>query len=354
VHPGSVGAPVSPKDAGTFRAASRSSSVPAAVKRQFSYSPVELFDLLLSLGGVKFWIVAMYPFYIGWVIGTWAASQPGVGLASGARMVPDPDGFFGLLIVGPLLTSSTILYNAYYDLMQDRLNPRKKYLVLFEGYVQPRTVRDASIALALFGLLLALQLSFMMFLLCGAMVMLSVLYSHPFTRLKAVPGLDLSVNVIGIGILCPLAGYVLAASRATTLEAELAWAVTFPLWYLIAIALIIGGIYAPTVAADHHGDKAERVRTMAVALGVRGALFTGLVLLTAGDALLLLGGVLDWPPFPVGILGLAWVLMAVQPFIYWWFTREPTPYSIWVMLGLMSVVQGLGTTLFLVRLTGGW
>ncbi|MGH6693008.1 MAG: hypothetical protein ACREF4_20260, partial [Gammaproteobacteria bacterium] len=110
----------------------------------------------------------------------------------------------------------------------------------------------------------------------------------------------------------------------------------------------------PTVAADHHTDKAERVSTMAVALGVRGALFTGLVLLSAGDALLLLGGVLDWPPFPAGILGLAWVLLAVQPLIYWWFTREPTTYSIWVMLGLMSVVQGLGTTLFLVRLTGGW
>jgi 4-hydroxybenzoate polyprenyltransferase len=330
------------------------SDAPAAVKRQFRFSPVELFDLILSLGGVKFWIVAMYPFYIGWVIGTWSASRPGVDLASGARMIPDPDGFFGLIIVGPLITSSTILYNAYYDLMHDRLNPRKKYLVLFEGYVQPRTVRDASIALALFGLILAVQLSYLMFLLCGAMVLLSVLYSHPGTRLKAVPGLDLSVNVIGIGILCPLAGYVLAASRATSAEAELAWAVTFPLWYLIAIALIIGGIYAPTVAADFHADEASRLRTMAVALGVRGALATGLVLLAAGDALLLLGGLLVWPPFPAGALGLAAALIAVQPFLYWWFTREPTTYSIWVMLGLMSVVQGLGTTLFLVRLTGGW
>jgi 4-hydroxybenzoate polyprenyltransferase len=186
------------------------------------------------------------------------------------------------------------------------------------------------------------------------MVLLSILYSHPRTRLKAVPGLDLGVNVIGIGILCPLAGYVLAAQRATSLPDELAWSVTFPLWYMLAIALIIGGIYAPTVAGDHLADKEAKLRTMAVALGVKGALLVGALLLAAGDALLILGGLLSWPPFPAGSLGAAWALIAVQPIIYLWFTRHPTTYSIWVMLGLMSAAQALGTTFFLVNLTGGW
>src|SRR5205823_8597279 len=71
-------------------------------------SPSDLTELIVSLGGVKFWIVAIAPLYIGWVL-----AQP-----SGARhlFIDDLRVVLGIIVIGPLLGTFTLLLNVYSDM----------------------------------------------------------------------------------------------------------------------------------------------------------------------------------------------------------------------------------------------
>lgn len=330
------------------------------VTKEVHITPGDLAGFIVSLGGVKFWIVAAFPLYVGWVL-----AQNPLDVAGRHLFVDDLKLVLALVVIGPMLGSYSLLVNTYYDMeTTDRVNPRKQYVQAIEDILDRETVAYAAWGFGVLGLLSALYVAqnliayegggglltallgqYVFLALMAIVVLLSVLYSHPAVRWKGVPGMDLLVNVLGFGVVCPLAGWALLRPIES-----------FPAWYLASSALFVGSVYVPTTASDYTSDRAFGIQTLAVALGVRRAMGLGFVLLLGAIALLGVGDRLIWFPFsgPArGVLEVLWPFLAVQGALYAASMRHPSQPKIWALLLLLSLVQGLSTLLFLFQFTGG-
>jgi chlorophyll synthase len=337
------------------------------ITKEIRVSPSDLTELIVSLGGVKFWIVAVAPLYIGWVLAQSAATRH--------LFVDDLRVVLGILVVGPLLGTFTLLLNVYYDMgTTDRVNPRKKYVqvveeLIGEGLMERDTLLLAAFGFAAMGLVLAAYLSqalvqyapsegigpltaaigrFGFLLVTVLLTLLSVAYSSPRVHWKGVAGLDLLTNMVGFGVLCPLAGW----SLLRPIESA-------PWWFIGTIALFLGALYAPTTASDAAADRTFGIRTLAVRLGVRHTLLAGFVLQVASVALLSAGWALRWFPFDgpaYGAMTELWPFLGLQIIFYAIFSRRATVGRIWALLLLLSILQGLGVILMLWRFVGehGW
>ncbi len=327
------------------------------VTKEFRLTPSDLSELIVSLGGIKFWIVAIVPLYVGWLLG-----QPE---ASRHLFIDDLRVTLAIVAIGPFLGTFTLLLNVYYDMgTTDQVNPRKRYVqvveeLIGEGLMDRETLLLASLSFATLGLLLAAYVSANLVryvpgtpgpltaligthgftVLLVLLVLLSVAYSHPALRWKGVAGLDLGTNVVGFGLLCPLAGW----SLMQPLEGA-------PWWYIGTIALFLGAVYAPTTASDYKADRAFGIRTLAVRIGVQRTLLLGLALQGASCASLALGWILRWFPFNTPAyeaMGPLWPFLGLQLIFYATFIRRPTVGKIWALLLLLSATEGLGVLLML-------
>jgi chlorophyll synthase len=333
------------------------------ITRELHVSPSDLTELIVSLGGVKFWIVSIAPLYIGWVLG-----QP-----ANARhlFIDDLRVVLGIVVVGPLLGTFTLLLNVYYDMRTtDRVNPRKKYVqvveqLVGEGLMEPDTLLLASFGFAAMGLVLASYVStnlvqydsaepigpftalvgrYSFLLLTVLIIVLSFLYSAPRVHWKGVAGMDLVTNMVGFGVLCPLCGWCLMRPIESV-----------PWWFIGTVALFLGALYAPTTASDAAADRTFGIRTMAVRLGVRRTLFVGLLLQILSVASLAVGWSLRWFPFDgpaYGAMTQLWPFLALQVVFYAVFIRRATVGRIWALLLLLSILQGLGVILMLWQFVG--
>ncbi len=106
---------------------------------------------------------------------------------------------------------------------------------------------------------------------------LSVLYSVPPFRLKAVAGADWLINMVGFGTLTPFAGWA-----ATGLPLDAARALV-----LLAFGPLFGALYPLTQLYQMDEDRRRGDRTLALRLGARRSLGTALA--CTGLALGLLG-----------------------------------------------------------------
>ena len=324
------------------------------ITKELRVSPSDLSELVLSLGGVKFWIVSMVPLYIGWVLAQPAATRH--------LYIDDAGLVLALLVIGPFLGTFTFLLNTYYDMgTTDRLNPRKKYVQVVEELIDPTTLLWSAVGFAGLGILLSWYVSsnFVSFtafgtsgpitsllgryefvLVMGLVVLLGFAYSHPAIRWKGVPGMDLVTNMVGFGILCPLGGWVLLQPL------ELA-----PWWYFATITLFLGAVYAPTTASDYEADKAAGIRTLAVRLGIRRTLLLGFGLQILSVVSLGVGWAERWFPFSVpsayDAMGQLWPFVGLQVLFYAVFIRSPTVGKIWALLLLLSITEGIGVLLML-------
>jgi len=279
-------------------------------------------------------MVAWTPAWVGWVI---AAKQA----------VPDMPALLLLVIVGPLLTGSTFLFNNLVDRRADRDNPRKAFSLLVQGGIRPRQVIwlylllvTATLALAAFtGRHLAQRSSWDPMLLVGAFVGLSVAYSYPGKGLKHRGGADLLTNAIGFGLLMPLAGWSLVEPI-----------LDFPPLYLAAIVLTLGALYAPTTVADFHADKVVATHSLAVHYGIRWSLILGFGLLVAGVSCLTLAGLLEAYPWNHRLLLATGGFLPLQVVAYYHYFWPPgdgsTPHyqDIWrgcVALGSLCALSNL-------------
>src|SRR5438445_11577252 len=112
--------------------------------KQLHLSPSDLTELIVSLGGVKFWIVSVVPLYIGWVLAQSTAIRH--------LFIDDLPVVLGIIVVGPLLGTFTLLLNAYYDMeTTDRVNPRKKYVQVVEELIGQGLMERDTLLLAAFG-----------------------------------------------------------------------------------------------------------------------------------------------------------------------------------------------------------
>ena len=183
-------------------------------------------------------------------------------------------------------------------------------------------------------------------LLVGSCVLLSILYSHPLTRLKSKPGLDLLVNMLGYGAGTTLAG--LLAGRAayfgasgdacaaggwrfvswpglqgTAVEQVQAALSGGPGWFVLGFGLLFGSFYPLTQLYQVEEDLKRGDRTLCTQLGSRPALFLAIILgISAAVAFgwgLSLRGVGWWLILPAAAMS-AWlghllIWIAQQPWL---------------------------------------
>ena len=93
----------------------------------------------------------------------------------------------------------------------------------------------------------------------AACFLLSVLYSVPPVRLKAVAGLDWIINMWGFGTLTPLAGLALTG----TVPSTVLWLV------LLAFCPLFAALYPLTQLYQYEEDRRRGDRTLALVLGMR-------------------------------------------------------------------------------------
>ena len=126
----------------------------------------------------------------------------------------------------------------------------------------PRGLAAFSVALMAAGQILALLLPrgfAVAYAICFA---LSLLYSVPPARLKAVGGADWAINMVGFGTLTPYAGW---AATGTPVSAPGAWV----LW---AFCPLFAALYPLTQLYQVEEDRARGDRTLALVIGMRASL----------------------------------------------------------------------------------
>ena len=177
----------------------------------------------------------------------------------------------------------------------------------------PRYLATFSIALMLAGQLWALLVMPIAFSLTyAACMVMSLLYSVPPVRLKAVAGADWIINMVGFGSLTPFAGW---AATGTPLTLPGAWVIG-------SFCPLFASLYPLTQLYQFEEDRARGDRTLALVIGVRGSLLVAL-----GAAVLAFGGfaiagriaalsTLGWSALAAALL--AWLLVLVP-----WLVRAP-------------------------------
>ncbi len=143
-------------------------------------------------------------------------------------------------------------------------------------------------------------------------VLLSVLYSHPRVRLKAKPGLDLLVNMLGYGAGTTLAGLLAGQAAYFGARGDACAAggwrfVTWPGlqgsideqilnamsggqgWIVLAFGLLFGSLYPLTQIYQIKEDLSRGDHTLCTALGVKHSLWLAIVLAVLAAAALTLG-----------------------------------------------------------------
>jgi len=162
-------------------------------------------------------------------------------------------GLFGWVL---LLNGGTLAINSAFDRDEGDI-----------GYLDhpppvPRHLALWGFSLMLAGQLLAFALPrgfAIAYALCFAM---SLLYSVPPVRLKAVAGADWIINMIGFGTLTPYAGWALTRVPLTHAGA----------WALGGFAPLFAALYPLTQLYQLEEDRARGDRTLSLALGMRASL----------------------------------------------------------------------------------
>ena len=146
----------------------------------------------------------------------------------------------------------------------------------------------------------------------GFSILLSVMYSHPLVRLKAKPGLDLLVNMLGYGggttlagLLAGHAAYFGADGNACAaggwrfvpwpgLQGTISQQILTAFqggagWFVLGFALLFGSLYPLTQIYQIDEDRRRSDRTLCTALGVKPSLWLAVVLAGLAGAAMALG-----------------------------------------------------------------
>jgi hypothetical protein len=228
--------------------------------------------------------------------------------AAGASVPDVPILLAAWLAWVPLLNGGTLAFNSAYD------RDTGPVAYLRHPPPPPRGLAGWALGAMLAGAALgAIVVGSGFGLVVLACVVLSVLYSHPRTRWKSRPGLDLLVNMAGYGAGTTLAG--LAAGRAAGLVGAGGGG-----WFVAGFALLFGSLYPLTQIYQYAEDRARGDRTLATALGVRPSLALALALGLA--AAVSLGAGTDGAS-PAWRTALAATLLVWTVHLAFWWLRAP-------------------------------
>jgi 4-hydroxybenzoate polyprenyltransferase len=127
----------------------------------------------------------------------------------------------------------------------------------------PRHLARVSIALMATGQLLSFALPAGFSVAYAVCFVMSLAYSVPPVRLKAVAGADWIINIVGVGLLTPYAGWA-ASSNALRPEGR---------WVMIGFGFLFGSLYPLTQLYQFDEDSSRGDRTLARMLGIRASLW---------------------------------------------------------------------------------
>jgi 4-hydroxybenzoate polyprenyltransferase len=209
----------------------------------------------------------------------------------------------GLLLWVVCLNGGTLALNSAFD--QDEGD----IAYLRDPPPPPRRLALFSLGLMAAGQIAALALPLLFGALYGLCFALSVLYSVPPFRLKAVAGADWLINMAGFGTLTPLAGWATTGRPLDSVHGIL----------LLGFCPLFAALYPLTQLYQMEEDARRGDRTLALMLGTR--LSLDVALAAAGAAFLLFawaGTRSAWTPDAAGwrwslllIALLAWVAVLV-------------------------------------------
>jgi lycopene elongase/hydratase (dihydrobisanhydrobacterioruberin-forming) len=237
------------------------------------------------------------------------------------------DALFGVAVFVVLLNGGTLAINSAFDRDTGDI-----------GYLDappppPRHLFAFGIILMGLGQLAALALLPRAFAaVYAACFAMSILYSVPPFRWKAVAGLDLVINALGFGTLTALAGWTLSGIAPPP------WAVTV----LVAFCPLFAALYPLTQLYQLDEDRRRGDRTLALVLGMQAALRFSIGMVIVAFALLIAG---LWAA-PAGYL---WPL-ALVPLVAWlalllrWLARHPTMSPFEHKRGMYRALQAWALT----------
>ena len=207
---------------------------------------------------------------------------------------------------------------------------------------EPRVIGSSALALFLVSLALALLISPQFFAVSTCIVLLSIVYSTPPFRFKARGGMDLATNMVGFGILCSFAGYVIAAPLGD-----------FPWLWLVVMVFGTGCLYVLTTIADMEADGRTGVRSVAVKLGLSGSIKLSMALLLVANVAVIGLGLAGYLYTPEVVL-MVWPISVLEfvPLLYL-LRREDTGSVLKVIFSTGSLMA-FGTFLLALNHVGIW
>ena len=187
----------------------------------------------------------------------------------------------GLVLWVVCLNGGTLALNSAYDKDEGDI------AYLREPPPPPRHLASFSLGLMFLGLVLASLLPRQFQAAYAVCLVLSVLYSVPPVRLKAVPGADWLINMLGFGTLTPFAGWA-----ATGLPLQ-----TAPGLVLLGFCPLFAALYPLTQIYQFEEDRRRGDRTLALTLGVKRSLVVSIGAAVVGHGLFTLAAwVAGWGP----------------------------------------------------------
>jgi 4-hydroxybenzoate polyprenyltransferase len=172
---------------------------------------------------------------------------------------------FGWFVFVVLMNGGTLAINSAFDKDEGDV-----------GYLKsppevPKYLAAVSTAMLVAAFLLGYLFPIVFAWATAACVLMSVLYSVPPARLKSRAGWDILINMLGYGLLTPMAGWGLTGAQIEP------W-----FWKIcIGFGFLFGALYPATQIYQVDEDESRGDRTFVLALGVQGSLWAALALAIA-------------------------------------------------------------------------
>jgi 4-hydroxybenzoate polyprenyltransferase len=205
------------------------------------------FDYLLHTRPVEWPIMAAHT-AVGYLLAVGLRSA-----AQGERLGP---ALLGMALWVICLNGGTLALNSAYD------RDEADIAYLRQPPSPPSHLAGFGLALMFAGLIGALLLPAGYRVAYGICLVLSVLYSVPPVRLKAIPGADWIINMVGFGTLTPYAGWATTGIPVGPVGTLV----------LLAFCPLFAALYPLTQIYQFEEDARRGDRTLARSLGVQGSL----------------------------------------------------------------------------------
>jgi 4-hydroxybenzoate polyprenyltransferase len=291
------------------------------------------FDYLLHLRPAE-WPIMTAHTAVGWVLA--------VGVSGALAGVKLEALLLGLLVWVIFLNGGTLAINSAFDRDEGDI-----------GYLKaPPPVPNGLLGFSLLLLFGGLGLSFLLpvgFRIAYAIcLVMSLIYSVPPFRLKAVAGPDWLINMWGFGTLTPYAGYAATGAPVTPSH----WLV------LLAFCPLFASLYPLTQLYQFEEDRRRGDRTLALILGMKRSLEVAIVAAAVAFGLFVGGAVrAGWATSGIDLVrwaGLGIIMVAWAVVLLPWLRHHATMTPDQHQAGMYRGLAAWAVTDIVVILAFGW